>query len=87
MSLAASPRLPCVSPQYKLSMTTMVLIKKSVCLLSGQTGKMEQKAFELKLQPFPSAEELTQVSSQKLSGNKIFLWEHSIFIFPSLGTI
>lgn len=87
MSLAASPRLPCVSPQYKLSMTTMVLIKKvRACCLAKQV-KMEQKAFELKLQPFRSAEELIQVSSQKLSRNKIFLWEHSIFVFPSPGTI
>lgn len=57
-----------------------------MCPLPNKTGKMEEKAFELKLKPFPSAEEIIQVSSQELSRNKTFLWEHSISVSP-LGMI
>lgn len=62
-------------------MPTSVLLQKYVCPLPNKTGKIEEKAFELKLKSFPSVEELIQISSQELSRNKTFLWEHNISVF------
>lgn len=62
-------------------MPTKVLLQKYMCPLPNKTGKMEEKVFELKLKPFPSAEKLIQVSIPEFSRNKTFLWEHSMYVF------